>query len=930
VSRDAATGTVTLLFTDIEGSTRLLHQLGDRYVALLDDHHRLLDAAASGRGGRRVDAAGDGLFYSFESARGAVQASVEAQRAVLAHPWPDGVAVRSRMGLHTGEPIASGAGYVGMDVHRAARICAAGHGGQILASESVRSLIGGSLPDDVTLRDLGEHRLKDLASPERLHQVLAPGLPADFPAIKSLDTLPNNLPRQLSEFIGREGEVETVVARLGEGSVVTLTGPGGVGKTRLALEVGARMIDAFPDGVWLVELAALVDPALVAEAVVAALRIRQPPGADARDVVTEWLASRRALLVIDNCEHVLDAVVDLADALLHRCSELTVLATSREAMGIAGESIVHVPSMSVPADAGGGRVAIEEVAACDAVRLFVDRARGADPAFAVSETNAAAIAEICRRLDGIPLAVELAAARVRALPPQEIARRLNDRFRLLTGGSRTALPRHRTLRAAMDWSFDLLPAEERILLARLSVFVGSFSIEAAEAVGPGGIVDRNDVLDLLTRLVDRSLLLPADEASEARYRMLETVRDYAQERLAELGDASETFGRHRDWFAALVQEARPAFLAGPEQSAWLDRLSRDHDNVRAALGWTHEDPDGAATELAMGSGLWRFWEIRGHLVEGGAWLERALNRSGGEASAIRANALTGAGVLAAHRGDLPAATRFHEAALTLHRQLGEPRSVAAASSNLANISAEQGDIERARRLYAEAIEASATAGDRHGEAYSLINLADLAAREGQADEADTLYARSVSLFEELGDRWGVAHATSRIALVARRRGDLAVARERYEDARSAFEAMGDRRGVARTVMSLGDLAALENDLGKARAGYAASLALRHELGDRAGVASVLERLAGIEEGDPERAARLIGMAAGLREVIGATLGPAAAAELERFLAGLRDRIGSEALREALDVGRRTPLGAGVAEILAGQPIESASRPPAPA
>lgn len=905
-------GTVSLLFTDIAGSTRLLEQLGDAYATLLSDHNRLVSEAIAKHGGSHVDAAGDGLFMSFPTARAALLACIDAQRAIGSHQWPEGADVRVRMGLHTGEPMSAAAGYVGIDVHRAARICAAGHGGQVLVSEAAHALIGDALPDGVGFRDLGEHRLKDLAAPMRLYQVLAPGLAVDFPSIRSLDTLPNNLPHQLSSFVGRTKEIADAEARLGTTSILTLTGPGGVGKTRIALEVGARMVDAFPDGVWFVELGTLDEGSLIGDTIALALQLKQA-NAGAIPALIAALAERRMLLILDNCEHLLDPVVEVADAILRHCPDMRIIATSREALGMSGESLMPVPSMSLPEASGpGSPQAFEHLAACDAVRLFLDRGRSVTPGFELTEENAEAIGQICLRLDGIPLAIELAAARVRSLPPHQIASRLDHRFRLLTGGSRTALPRHRTLRAAMDWSFEMLPEAEQVLLPRLSAFAGSFSLDAAEAVASGGPVERDEMIDLLERLIDKSLLMADEGSTEARYRMLETIRDYAQERLAEAGDASDTYARHRDWFVDLVAKARAGFFSGAEQAAWLARLSDDHDNLRAALRWSDEDAEGASAELSLAAGLWRFWEIRGHLAEGSAWLERALARTGGEVSARRASGLTGVGVLATLRGDHAVAVAAHEASLLLQRELGNPIAVAAACNNVANAAIEQGNFERARELYREGIELARAAGDQQGVGFSLLNLADLVARQGDDSEADDLYAESIRTFEGIGDLWGVAQATSRLALVSRRRGDLRTARARYSDAMSLYRRLGDRRAEARMLAGLGDVAAHEGDLAGAAAVYRDGLALRSQLGDRAGVASMFERLAGVADGEPERAARLIGMAAALRESIGAPLSAGAAAELDQFLAGLRQELGGDVLESAMAEGRRASLQAAIA------------------
>ncbi|HEU5326029.1 MAG TPA: tetratricopeptide repeat protein [Candidatus Limnocylindria bacterium] len=899
-------GTVTLLFTDIERSTQLLEELGDAYGSLLVEHHRIVDAAARQHGGRRVDAAGDGLFYSFGTAGGAIAAAVEGQRELATHQWPGGADVRVRMGLHTGEPMVAGTGYVGIDVHRASRICSAGHGGQILVSAALRALVGGQLPDGIALHDLGEHRLRGLAGAERLFQVMGDGLPESFPPVRSLETLPNNLPRQLSSFVGRDREIDEAAERLGATTTLTLTGVGGVGKTRLALEIGARLVHAYPGGVWLVELASIDEGTLVADAIATALGLKQRAAMSPLATVAEAIGERTTLLILDNCEHLLDAVVATADGLLRSCPRLKLLATSREALGLPGESLMPVPSLSLPPGRPGADPA-DALAEYDAVRLFVDRARAALPDFALTEENAAAVSQICRRLDGMPLAVELAAARIRSLPPQQIAARLDDRFRLLTGGSRTALPRHRTLRAAFDWSYDLLTPEEQALVPRLSVFNGSFSLEAAEEVCSGGIVEREAMLDLLGRLIERSLLVGDEGGVEARYRMLETIRDYAQERLAEQENAAEYHVRHLQWFVGLVEQASPAFFSGPVKAEWVERLARDEENLRAALRWADEDPNGADAELALVSGLWRFWEVRGELLEGRTWLERGLARLGGEVSQRRSTALTGAGVLAAHRGDYAAAAAFHDASLLIQREIGNPWAVAAACSNSANVAVERGEFERARQLFEEALVLTRRAGDEHGAAFIITNLADVAARQGQPDEAERLYAESITAHDALGDRFGVAHATAQLAGLVRRRGDRDRASALLRQALAIHSETGDRRAEARIHQNLGDLAAEAGDYATAEREYQWSLAIRATLGARVGIAAALERLAGVAEDRPERAALLLGAAGALRDEIGTPLGAENRRRVEEFVAQLMTARGEAPIRRALAEGRMSPL-----------------------
>lgn len=903
--------TVTLLFVDIAGSTRMLAELGDAYGAVLREYRELMGAAAEAEKGVLVDTAGDGLFFSFPSARGALAAAVTAQRSFRDHAWPASTNLEARIGIHTGEPVSSEAMLVGLDVHRAARICAAGHGGQILLSLTTHNLLRGDAPAGALLRDLGEHRLKDLPHPERVFQASAADLPSEFPPLRSLDNWPNNLPRQLSSFVGRAESLAEASQRLTTTPLLTLTGPGGVGKTRLAFEVAAQSMDLFPDGAWVVELAALGDGLLIPETVATALRVKEQPGVPILTTLAQHLEPRRLLLLFDDCEHVLEPAAAVIDELLRAGANLRVLATSREALGITGESLYPVPSMDLPPRSDAS---VAELADSEAVRLFVDRARAVQPAFALNERNAAAVVQICRRLDGIPLAIELAAARVKALPPDQIAARLDDRFRLLTGGSRMALPRHRTLKAAMDWSFDLLTDAERALLVRLSVFAGTFGLGAAEAICTGEVVRPGEVLDLLSRLIDRSLVVSEEGATEARYRLLETIRQYAQERLVEDDPTGAFRARHRAYTLELVELIAPTLFAGPAAGPSLEQLATEHENLRAALQWSDDDTDGAAVELRLAGNLWRYWEIAGHLVEGRGWLTRALARTDGEISDLRANALTGLGSLAAQQGDLAAAVAAHETALATLRQLGNPNAIAYACSNLGNVSVERGDYGRARELYEEAIEILRGTDDARGRAFGLLNLADVVARQGERDMARQLADEGIATFRAEGDLIGVALALGRSATISLQHGDSRDARSRHEEALEIYRRFGDGRGVARTQMFLGDIAAVEGSLAEAERLYRSSIEQRRQLGDRGGLATACDRLARIAAvSQPEWAARLMGFADAEREAIGASLPPADASERDQVLAALEGELGRAPVATLRVGGRRLSLEAVLAE-----------------
>jgi predicted ATPase/class 3 adenylate cyclase len=885
-SVDSAPTTVTFVFTDLEGSTRLLATLRDAYGSLLEAYHDLIESVFSRHGGTQLDQAGDGLFHSFPSARRAVSAALEAQLAMATHEWPSGASVRARMGIHTGEAVTRRAGYVGMDVHRAARIAAAGHGSQVLLSGVTRDLVAADLPPEVTVTDLGEHWLKDLAQPEHLYQLSTDGLPQAFPPLKSLVTLPNNLPRHLSSFVGRRTDVADVRQLTTEAPLVTLTGPGGVGKTRLCIQVAAEMLDTFADGVWLVELETLTDERLVAQQIAVSLGIAEASDADAQESVLAHLRTRQALLILDNCEHVIGAVARLANALLRGCPGLRMLATSRESLGVAGERLYPVRSLALPENAATLRAA--GVLEFEAVDLFRERARAADPAFEITDGNAAAVVEICQRLDGIPLAIELAAARVRALSPAQIAERLDDRFRLLTGGSRTAMPRHQTLRAAIDWSFDLLPDSERLVLWRLSAFSGAFSLEAAEAVCVGPDVASDEITDHVTRLVEKSLVNRQGD----RYRLLETVRGYARERSLEAGEAAAAHERHRDWYREFVRRAAPAFFRGPESGAMLDALEAEHDNLRSALSWSLGQPGGATAALELAAGLWRFWEIRGYLLEGRQWLERVLAATTTDETMTRADVLTAAGVLGAAQGDHAAAMRYHEQSLALHERLGNRKGIQFALHNLANAAQHQGDAARARGLYERVLEIAGN--DDPNVSFVRVALADVADSQGDREAARVNYERAIEDVRSTGDAWGMAYAQSSYGQSAARHGEYSVARERYEQALEISRQLGDQRGEARLMTLLADVDVDEGNHASALGLLYGALEIRCRLGDSPGICSALERFsAGAMEVDAASAARILAAAASLRERTGARLSLAGQAAVDQQLARLQATLGGE-------------------------------------
>jgi len=911
-------GTVTFFFTDIEASTRLLQHVGDVTGAqIFADHRRLLRDAFQAGGGYEYQDQSESFLIVFQSAKDAVRSAAAAQRAIATHPWPEGAMLRVRMGLHSGEPVVAADGYVGLDVHRAARICAAGYGGQVLISERTCALIQDDLPGGITLKDLGEHRLKDLARPERVYQVIIPGLPAEFPQLKSLDVLTNNLPfLQLTSFIGREREMTEIKTQLATARLVTLMGPGGTGKTRLALQVAADLLEQFPHGVWMAELAPLSDPALVPQTVATVFGVREQPGRALLDTLTDYLRARELLLVLDNCEHLIEASAQLAHSLLRGCPKLRILATSREALSTAGEVAHRVPPLARPDPRRV--VSLEGLTQFDAARLFMERAVLSKPAFVVTDTNAPAVAQVCYQLDGIPLAIELAAARVKVLSVEQIAQRLDDRFRLLTGGSRAGLPHHQTLRAAVDWSYDLLSEPERVLFARLSVFAGGFVLEASEAICAGDGIAAEDVLDLVGHLVDKSLLVTEAVDGDLRYRMLETIRAYSREKLTATGQADLVRRQHLDWFLALAEHAEPK-LCGPNQVAWLQRLDLEHDNFRASLDWSRSTSADVEAGVRLAGVLHRFWVLHGYLREGREWLEGGLASQA--SSAVRAKAAYGAGVLAYHQGDYARAEPLCQGSLGLFRAQGDLLGVALSLNILGSVARNRGDYVQATSLLEESLALSRRLGHEWALAEAL-NISGVTARNRRDyPRAKTLLEEGLGLWRQLGDNWGLAFALGSLGAVARFQGDYGRARVLQEESIALRRQLGDKFTLAISLNSLGAVLLDQGDYDRARELFEECLALCRELGNKLDAAAALGNLGIVayHQEDYARAEALLKESLVLWKELGHKHAiTAALSELGIVALSQGDHQRAAALyRESLDLAAEQGDRLGVAKCLAG-------------
>jgi predicted ATPase/class 3 adenylate cyclase len=904
-------GTVSFLFTDIEGSTRLLEDHPQAMGAAMSRHHDLLREAVEASGGIVFETLGDGVYASFGLAGDGVRAAIAGQRAIRAEDWGAVGEVRVRMGLHTGDVEVRGEHYFGPALFRCARLMAIGHGGQVLLSRATRDLVGEGLPAGVSLKALGTHRLKDLAEPTEIYQLVHPELPADFPPLRSLDALANNLPIQTTRFIGRQREVAAVRELVTFQRLLTLSGTGGAGKTRLALQVAADLVDTFKDGVWLVEMGPVADPALVPQAVATVLSVREEPGRSPLSTLVEFARSRHMLLLLDSCEHVVQACAELANRLLRAAPDLHLLVTSREVLGIDGETTWRVPSLSLPPPPPPPPPT-EGLDQYEAVGLFLERATAASTNFRLTAQSAPAVLEICARLDGIPLAIELAAARVRMLSVEQIASRLDDRFRLLTGGSRANMPRQRTLRALVDWSYGLLQEPEKVLFRRLSVFAGGWTLEAAETICSGDGLEPYDVVDLLMQLVDKSLVIADEQSGQERYRMLETIREYARERLAEAGEIDAVHGRHYDWFTGLAERSTPEGY----DSQVLASVGKEYDNLRAALRWAIDSAD-SNRALRLAGGLWSFWSVRGFYTEGRAWLSEvlALADSGSVHSAVRARALQAAGHLANCQGDYPAAAALLEESRAISQELGDQTALAASLHLLGNMLGGRGELERAVGLFSEARQLNRSSGNRAAEILNMLQLAELAFQAGDLAQSRALGEELLTASRGRGQQWGVARSLYVLGRVAAAEGDFSMAASLIQQGLGIQRELGDQQGQVRSLAALARVALGQGDQALARQRYLDSLRAARASYELLEIARNLEGLAELDAPlDPERALRLAGAAGSIRKTTGAE----PLAEEQRRLNGWQQPVyaalGERRCGQARAVGRAMSLDQAIAEV----------------
>ena len=913
-------GTVTFLFTDIEGSTKLAREHGENWEALRAQHHSILREAIESNQGYVFQIIGDAFCAAFHTVKDGLNAAIRAQRALQSS---EVLPLHVRMGIHTGEAESHNGEYRGyLTLSMIQRVMSAGHGGQILVSGASEILVRGQLPKEVSLRDMGKHKLKDVPQPVRFFQVVAPDLQSEFPPLRAMDVFPNNLPTQLTSFIGREKEMLEVTQMLKQSRLLTLTGSGGTGKTRLSLQVASGILEQFKDGVWLIELAPISEPALVPNTVANILRLRVEDSRPLMDAVMDWLRDKETLFVLDNCEHLIDACAQFANTILGHCRGVRILASSREALGIAGEAAYRVPSLPTPNEP----MDITQLETFDSVRLFIQRATLTLPTFQLTDDNASFVAQICSRLDGIPLAIELAAARVRALSVEQIAERLDDRFRLLTGGSRTALPRQQTLRALIDWSYQLLSEDERLLFRRLAVFVGGWTLDAAESVCGDGRSEF-DVLDLMTHLVDKSLINVEHNAGESRYHRLETIRQYAREKLSDTDEVASLRDKHLAYFAGLA-ECAEVELQGRVQKKWLTWLEAEHDNLRAALEWSLKaQPE---TGLRIATALKEFWDTHGHWAEARKWLETLLNATkDNPPTSLRVKALFAAMGFAARQTDIEGWKAHLDEGFALAESLDDAWGIAQGLVAHGLIKEYfENDIEAAESFYVRALEYGRKLNDKLLIGQLLGPLAGCALKHYEYARADEIYRESLSLFREVENTKEIAGAYGNIAEVALSRRDYESARISAEESLALYRELDDKHGVATALRTLSYATHNQGNIQQAQMAAEQGVTLYRQIGDRGCLGLTLSALARhvLGQGDVGRSEEIIQEAVKvLHEVgeltseIGAldVAGRVALAQGDLFKAHKYFRDGISHLKDAKEVSQLPSLLEGLANALAG-------------
>jgi predicted ATPase/class 3 adenylate cyclase/DNA-binding CsgD family transcriptional regulator len=946
-------GTVTFLFTDIENSTKLAREYPQAWEAAQARHHAILREAIESSYGFVFQIVGDAFCAAFHKAGDALKAALTAQQNLQNEIWGE-ITVYVRMGIHTGEAESEGDDYHGYTtLSFVQRLMSAGHGGQILVSGAAENLLREQLPEGISLRNMGMQKFAGVPLPMHVFQVIAPDLPTEFPPLRTLDNLPNNLPIQLTSFVGRENELADIRKLLHDARLLTLMGPGGTGKTRLSIQAASEMLDQYADGVWFVELAPILDPELVPRTTAIAIGLRDEPQRPVIDMLCDYLHEKKILIVLDNCEHLVDACARMADRILYAAPDTRILASSREALGIGGEVSYRVPSLEFPDISH--LPSVEALNQYEAVKLFIDRATAAVPTFTVTNDNAPALAQVCHHLDGIPLAIELAAPKIRVLSVDQIAKRLDDRFRLLIGGSRTVLERHQTLRAAIDWSYNLLSPAEQVLFQRLSVFVGGWTLEAAESVCEGGSVQSDDILNLLEQLINKSLVIKEEAELEARYHMLETIRQYANEKLLEAKGDEALRDKHLTYFVKLVNQAEPE-LYRSNQVFWLNKLDDELDNFRMALERSLATDVESGLRLIVAQRL--FWDVRGDIRELEGWLARLLGHYTKDNS-LRAQALVIYGRSLAEQGDLTEAYKIANQSLELARAISDKQAEAFSLWGLGTVLLWQGDFIQGTPIMEQSLALYQALGNKLGQAtatgYLCLNTNDL-------ERSKTYVQESLRLYRELGHLSGIAICLRELAMRTIWGGNLSLPTQLLEEARTIYRQLGDQsiEGEATILQYYGTLSFWQADYQEAYTYHEESLKLYEKAGnyynspwarvnmaydrlrqgniskakelfeisiegfqktDVIGVVYAIEGLASlnVNQEQPQRAERLFAWADAMREKINNQRPPIEQKSVEKDLSVIHSKLGDAEFEKFSEEGRAMTVEQAIA--LSLEPVE---------
>ncbi|MFZ1461879.1 MAG: tetratricopeptide repeat protein [Ignavibacteria bacterium] len=844
------TGNVTFLFTDIEGSTKLAQDFSEALPFALERHNTILREAVGLNNGFMFKTIGDAFCCAFGNAHEAVRAATDAQIKLNSEKWKDAV-IKVRMGIHTGKSEWNGSDYMGyVTLARTQRIMSAAYGGQILISENVYEMFS---ENSISVRDLGNRRLKDLIQPVNLYQILSTEIPADFPPLKTLDARPNNLPVQLTNFIGRETDISEIKKTLTNSRLITLLGPGGTGKTRLSMQIAADMIDEYSNGVFIAEIAQVSEPSLIIQTVMNSLGVNEVKGQSQDLTLSEFLKEKEMIIIMDNCEHLIKECAEIAEKLLLKCRKLKIIATSREALNCSGERTYKVPPLSLPDQ--NLKNSPEKLTQYEAVRLFIERALVINQEFRVTNENAPALANICYQLDGIPLAIELAAARINVLSLDGINERLRDRFKLLTGGKRTALPRQQTLRALIDWSYDLLSEKEKILWQRLTIFSGGWTFEASEKVCSDEILEEYEILDLLGNLIDKSLVKVTETDNVFRYTILETIKKYGNEKLTESGKRDELQEKYFNYFFELAKDSETG-LTGNEQKEWINKMALENENIRECLNWSLKyNPE---SSLKMSVALGKFWELRSHFTEALESLRKRIDISESAELIWKAKAIYWTGFFYIHQGKYAESKKYLNQCLVIFNETNNKEGEALTMISLATIGLFETDYESLFSYSEKSLSLSKEINNRSYIARNKQNTALGLMQQGKYEDARSMFQESITVYRELNDHAQLAKIIGNI-------GALEYLLSNFDKARSAFEEslqirleLGDRQGIAIALCNLGSVAYMVKDFDESQRWLEESLEITEEIGDKRISVTTLGTLGSIavDSGDYSKAVKL--------------------------------------------------------------------------